>query len=133
MIKGITAILNTNATFQGLAGMNKAGVKYKSYPVICTQPEEAPYSVIRITAKRPFGQCKDANSTFEYSFDVDSFHKNFEDVEALDNAVMAALDNVSGTYGGVTFQVIRFESMNDNPFIQEYSLFSRTSSFIAIV
>ena len=133
MTKGITYILNNDATFQGLAGQNKAGSKYKAYPVICPQPEEAPYSVVLLSGKSPYGQCKDANVSFSYSFDVVSYHKNFEDVVTLDEAVVSALDNTSGSHNGVDFQEIRFNSTRDGEYSHDYAVFSRVSSFTAIV
>ena len=133
MIKGVTHILNNDATFQGIVGQNKAGSKYKAYPVVCPQPEEAPYSVVLLSGKNPFGECKGANVSFSYSFDVVSYHKNFEDVVSLDEAVVDALSGTSGPHNGVTFQEIKFDSTRDGEYSHDYKVFSRVSSFTAIV
>lgn len=133
MTQGITHILKNDTAIQGIVGQNKAGVKYKVYPVVCPQPEEAPYSVVVQTARTPFGQCKGSNDTFEYSFDVVSYHKNFEQVVTLDNAVIDALVGESGLHNGVTFQEIRFENSRDGNFSNEYGLFSRISSFVTVI
>lgn len=132
MIQGVTYILNNDATFQSNAGRNKANSKYKAYPVICPQPEEPPYSVVSLSGKSPFGECKGANETFAYSFDVASFHKNFEQVVLLDMAVLDALVGKYGLFNGVTFQEIRFETTRDGSFSDEWKVFSRISSFTAI-
>ena len=123
MIQGVTYILNNDATFQGIAGLNKAGAKYKAYPVICPLPEEAPYSVVLLTGKISFGQCKDADTTFSYSFDVVSYHKNFEDVVTLDEAVVDALVGKTGTYNSIVFNEIRFDNTRDGEYSSEYALF----------
>lgn len=133
MTQGITYILNNDATFQSLVGLNAAGVKYKAYPVVCPQPEQAPYSVVLLTGKTPFGVCKDANTTYAYSFDVISFDKNFEEVVSLDEAVVSALDGKTGTYNSVAFNDIRHETTRDGDYSNEYHVFSRVSSFTAIV
>lgn len=133
MTQGITYILNNDSGFQTLVGQNKAATKYKAYPVVCPEPEETPYSVVFMTSKNPFGECKDAATTFAYSFDVFSYHNNFEDVVALDLAVVAALVGKTGAYNSVTFQQIRFETTRDEPFSDVYKVFSRASSFTAIV
>jgi hypothetical protein len=133
MIQGVTYILENDATFGSIVGLNKAGTKYKVYPVVTPQDEEAPYAVVLLTGKSPFGQCKDASITYEYSFDVYSYHKNFEQVVTLDEAVMDALDGLSGTYNSIVFQSIRFNTARDEPFSVDYKLFSRVSSFTAIV
>jgi hypothetical protein len=133
MTQGITFILEADATFRTLVGLNKAGTKYKAYPVVTPINEEAPYAVVFMTGKNPFGQCKDASTTYEYSFDVYSYESNFESVVTLDNAVASALDGKSGLFNGVTFQEIRFTNSRDEPFAADYKLFSRVSSFTAIV
>lgn len=133
MIQGITYILNNDGTFQTVAGLNKAGSKYKAYPVICPLPEEAPYSVVLLTGKNPYAECKNTTNSFRYSFDVVSYHKNFEDVVTLDDAVVAALVGKTGPYNGVTFEEIRFDNTRDGEFSSDYKVFSRVSSFTAIV
>ena len=133
MTQGITYILNNDATFQGIVGQNKAATKYKAYPVVCPQPEEPPYSVVILTGKSAFGECKDSNVSFAYSFDVVSYNKNFEDVVTLDDAVVGALVGKTGPYNGVTFGEIRFNSTRDGEFSNDWGVFSRISSFTAIV
>jgi hypothetical protein len=133
MIQGVTYILENDATFGSIVGLNKAGTKYKVYPVVTPQDEEAPYAVVLLTGKSPFGQCKGSNDTFEYSFDVYSYHKNFEQVVTLDEAVIDALVGKTGLYNGVTFQEIRFTNSRDEAYSVDYKLFSRVSSFNVIV
>jgi hypothetical protein len=135
MVKGITYILINNAEVQALVGRNKANTKYKAYPVICPHPETWPYSVVRQTGRTKFGDGKCAGSTWTYSYDVYSFHKNYEEAEALDIAVVEALDLFSGgTHNGVVFQEIRpTNTGRDIDFVVDHNLYGKVSSFEAEV
>ena len=136
MVKGITHILTNNATIQGLVGRNAADDKYKVYPVICPHPEKHPYIVVRSSGKVPFGQGKCADTTFTYSFEVHSFHKNYEDAEVLDNAVISALNlRDGGVFNGVEFAEIRPGTLGaDGDYVSEYEgLFHKVSTFEAEV
>ena len=46
MTSGIIEILIENTTVQTLIGRNKAGDKYKVYPVVCPQGEGQPYITV---------------------------------------------------------------------------------------
>lgn len=114
MVKGITYILNNSTEFQGIAGQNSAGTKYKAYPVVSPQPEIYPYSTVRVLSKIPF-VCKGSRPvTFTYRYVVHSFHKNYDQVELLNNAVVNSLDGQSGTFNGVQFQYIRYVDSSDD-------------------
>lgn len=136
MVKGITHILTNNATVQNLVGRNAEDDKYKVFPVIVPHPEKHPYVVVRSNGRTPFGEGKCADNTFTYSYEVHSFHKNYEDAEALDTSVCEALalDN-GGTYNGVEFQEIRAIVRGaDGDYVKDYEgLYHKVSTFEAIV
>lgn len=126
MIKGVTYILNNNAVFQALVGHNKSMTKYKAYPVITPQEEEAPYSVCKMTSKAL--KCKGL-SEFDCGFDVVSYAKNYDDVQLIDDAVLEALVPYVGTVNGVAFSDISFQNTSDD-FVETYGgLYVKVSSF----
>lgn len=135
MLKGVTYILETDSTFQSVVGQNKALTKYKIYPVIAPQTEIIPYSVVRITGKemthkgRPTGY----RNVFTVSFTVSSYHKNYDDLDTLDNAVVQALVPFRGSSNGVTFGYIEFVSSYDD-YVDAYGgLYARVTTFSANV
>lgn len=134
MVKGITYILKSNATIQGIVGLNEAGDRYKVYPAVCPQPEKYPYVVVKLSGKTPI-ECKGSPTTYEYTYDVYSFDRDYDRAEALDNAVVAALDHIAeGTYNSVEFSEIRHTNTVDGNYIEDYGgLFSKISSFTAMV
>jgi hypothetical protein len=135
VVKGITYILTNNAGVRAAVGRNNADNKYKAYPVICPQPETWPYSVVRQSGRVPFGECKQGQGTmYEYTYDVFSFHKNYEEAEALDNAVVTALKGVDGTHNGVEFtEEIRHLNTVDGDFVIDPGLYVKISSFQTVV
>jgi hypothetical protein len=135
MIKGITYILETDATFQTRVGYNVALTKYKVYPVIAPQTENIPYSVVRMTDKTLLhkGRSGDNRNSFEVTFTVHSYHKNYDDVDILDQAVIQALVPFRGTSNGVSFGYIEFVSSSDD-YVEAYGgLYVRLTSFKAQV
>ena len=131
MIKGITYILKTNAAFQSIVGQNRAMDKYKAYPVICPQPEINPYSVVRITSKSLThkGASGSNRNVFNVEFTVSSYHKNYDDVDLLDNAVIQALVPYRGSANGVSFGSIEFGNSYDSYEDVYGGLYVRVSSF----
>lgn len=126
MIKGITHILENDVTVQGLLGLNLAGTKHKIYPVVCPQPEQTPYAVCRMTGK--VRQYK-GGTVYVCAFTVASFHRNMDDVEVIDDAILNALDNVKGTYNGITFGYIIHTDTKDDYVDTEGGLYSKISTF----
>jgi len=133
MVRGITYILANDSNVRALVGLNKAEDKYKAYPNVCPQPEKFPYSVVRQTGKSPI-ECKGTvPDTYEYHYDVSSFHTSYESCEELDDAVVEALIKLNGgTFNAVVFQEIRHTNTVDQ-YSAEYNLHVKTSSFIAWV
>lgn len=135
MIKGVTYILKTDATFQSIVGQNAALSKYKAYPVIAPQTELIPYSVVKMTSKELLhkGQSGDNRNSFQVEFLVASYHKNYDDVDTLDQAVIQALVPFRGTANGVTFGFIEFINSSDD-YVEAYGgLYARMSTFRANV
>lgn len=133
MVKGITHILKNNVTIQGIVGENVAGDRYKVYPSFCPTPEKYPYIVVKQTGKAPI-ESKNAPTTRIYTYDVYSFDNGYDKAEALDAAVLEALDFKEGTHNGVVFQEIRHQNTVDGDFIPDHSeLYSKISSFEAWV
>lgn len=130
MIKGVTYILNSDSGFQSLVGQNKALTKYKAYPLIAPQQEEAPYSICKMTSKSL--KCKGL-TTFDCGFDVISYAGNYDDVQLIDDAVLEALVPYSGTVNGVAFSDISFINTSDD-FVETYGgLHVKISSFTCVI
>lgn len=134
MVKGIIYLLVNDSNVQALVGENVASNKYKVYPNICAQPEKFPYCIVRLTGKTPTADCKDSDPTsYDYKYEVLSFHKNYEDCEGLDRAVVAALTKpTGGTFNGVVYQDIRHRNTVDS-YAADYQLHAKISTFEAFV
>lgn len=133
MVKGITYILTNDTAVQTLVGRNAANTKYKAYPNICDQPEKSPYSIVKQTKKTPI-ECKGSiPTTYEYGYDVLTFHSSYESCEELDDAVVEALIKLEGgTFNTVVFQDIRHTNTRDE-YAENYKLHVKISSFEAMV
>lgn len=132
MTEGITHIIKSDAGVQALIGQNKALTKYKVYPGICDQPEEVPYTVVKILSKIPF-KCKGQNPTrFTCTFVVLSYDVNYLSAQAIDKAIFWALDNTTGVHNGVTINALTFEDTKDD-FVTEYRVHAKISTYTAIV
>lgn len=133
MVRGITHILKNNVNFQNEAGENKSGTKYKAFPVVSGQDEQPPYSVVRVTSYIPLKCASGRPTTYQGSFLVASYHKNFEDCEELNDAVVDALDHQGGTHNGVTFQLITHEDTLDGDYDVDRGCYVKLSRFNAMV
>lgn len=133
MIEGIITILKDDVTVQSLIGENAADVKYKVYPGVCPQPEKAPYIVVRRTGKPPVGICKGIKSTvFQPTVEVIVYHKSYNKLEAIENAVIDALDWKEGVYTGINYKTIQYQNSFDAEYIIDWSLHARVIEFEAI-
>lgn len=133
MVKGITHILKNNATVQGLIGQNARGDKYKVFPVVCPTPDVAPYLVVKMTGRTPIDCKGGAATTFIYSYDVYSFHHNYDTAVTIAEAVEDALAIPDGgTYNSVVFDDIRYTNRSEG-YDKEFSLYAQISSFEAQV
>lgn len=132
MIEGITYILKNDSQVKVIVGKNKADDKFKVYPVVCPEPEQYKYIVVQETSYLP-EDCKDGRpTTFNASFDVLCYVKNYDDLISIVDAVMGALDRVSGTHNGVDFDEIRYVNRQDR-FSNDQQLYVKIVSFNAIV
>jgi hypothetical protein len=133
MVKGITYILANDSKVQALVGRNQGDTKYKVYPNICAQPEKFPYVVVRQSGKVPIDCKGSVPTTYEYRYDVMSFHKSYDDCEQLDDAVVEALIKLEGgTFNTVIFQDIRHVNTVDQ-YADVYQMHVKVSSFEAMV
>lgn len=126
MVKGITYILNTDATFQNRVGTNVSGSKYKAYPCIAPETETHPFSIVKMTNRQL--QHK-GRATFNGEFTVVSYHKNYDQVDELDDAVIEALVPIRGTYNGINFGYIEYQNTSDDFVDVNGGLYVRTSTF----
>lgn len=133
MVKGITYILANDTDVQALVGRNKAGDKFKVYPVIAPASEVPPFIVVVQTGKVPV-ECKGYPTTQVYTYDVYSYHNNYDSAEALDAAVCAALERNEGMFNGVEFQEIRRTNTIDSSSVDaETQVYAKISSFESMV
>jgi hypothetical protein len=119
MVEGVIDILITDSTVQTLVGENLAGDKYKVYPVMVPQSEKHPYITVRQTSKVREGK----GCPYKGGVEVTSYAKSYDDVVALDDANIAALDgegDVVLTNGGVDNYVMVADGDG---------LYSRSSTF----
>jgi len=113
MINGVIQLLVNDATVKSLVGKNKEDNKWKVYPVVCPQPEQHPYVILRITGRAP-EYCKGEKPTdFTYSFNVWCYAKTYQLVNEIDDSITDLLSNYEGTSDGVVFKEIRFVTAKD--------------------
>lgn len=129
MVKGIIYILINDNAVKTAVGKNKADDKWKVYPMVCPSQEEKKYITVQQTGKIPV-ECKTGGAdSFDGTFDCVCWAKNYDDLEPLENAIRAALDNkASGTYNGVELDEIRYQNSVDK-FSNEMQLYARVVSF----
>lgn len=134
MTQGITHIIKNDAGVQALIGQTKDLSKYKVFPGICDQPEQYPYTVVKVLSKVALGKCKGVRpETFSYTFSVASFDVNYLVAQSIDKAIFWALDNQAGTVNGVIFKAITFENTNDDAVNTPTLLHVKVSTYTAIV
>src|ERR1043165_2629487 len=129
MVKGIDYILINDTEVRQVVGQNKAGDKYKVYPVVCPSQEEKRYITVSQTSKPPV-ECKNASPTsWDGSFDVICWAKNYDDLDEMEAAVVEALDHKpEGVYTGGRLSEIRYADGKDM-FSNESQLYARIISF----
>lgn len=111
MVKAITYILENDATVASLCGQNAASTKTKVYPVAVPETEKFPYITVRQSAKSRIGK---GSCGYSYSIQINSYHKSYDEVETLNNAIIAALDaQSSGTVNGVQYAFTNLSNEED--------------------
>lgn len=125
MLKAITYILENNAGLQAEIGQNKAGTKYKVYPVVVFETETSPYCVCRIISKTTSAK----NCGYIWSIEVVSYATSYDKVTAINEAVITALESqASGTINGESFGWATFDNEYDS-FDKDHDLYAKTSTF----
>src|SRR4051812_39580180 len=114
MIQGPIDILINDAGVQALLGTGTEG-KYKVYPVRYPQKEGKETSIDKyITVYKTAGQPSFAKGCFsslrQSAFNVNIYAENYEDLDAIFEAVVVALDTREGTFKGVDFIDISYST-----------------------
>lgn len=106
MTSAIIQILVANAGVQSVVGLNKAGTKYKVYPVRADQDEIQPYITVFKGQNDPIlATSKDEVSQLDYPrITISCWAIEFRDTELMFEAVRNALDNDSSTFGSYNIQ-----------------------------
>jgi hypothetical protein len=126
MINAITYILENNATIQGLVGTRSRGTDYKVFPVVVPSSEEAPYIAVRQTGKLSAGK----NCGHIYTVDVISYATSYDSVNALNAAVISALEGqASATINGYTFGYLNQTNESDDFVKGDHDLYAKISTF----
>jgi hypothetical protein len=136
MVKAITYILVNDATVASLVGDNREADTAKVYPVIATQTEKYPFVVVRQSSRVPEYCRGQRPSTFNYTYDVIIVAKDYDELEALQTAVIDAIENqaISSTINGVRFtDRIRNTNSEDGEYIEQYECHQRILSFAGVV
>jgi hypothetical protein len=113
MIQGIIQILKDSTVVVSAVGQNEDGNKPKVYPVVCPQKEEAPYITVHETSKPPI-RCKGTRPTdYNFTANVICYADSYEKVNRMADAVESSVDSTKGTFAGVTFKDLRYETRQD--------------------
>jgi hypothetical protein len=97
MVTSVIDILKADDTVVELVGLNTTDQKPKIYPVLAPQKEKFPYIIVRQTEAVRSGK----NCNFDGSYRVWSYHRSFDDVTKLNDAIVAALE--AGANEGISF------------------------------
>lgn len=127
MTSGIIEILLEDVQVQNEVGMNRAGNKYKIFPVVCPQGEEQPYIVVfRTSAGSVPSLTKDIRSELDYpTVSVLCYAKSYRQAELLAEATRESLERSDyDTDAGYNFNSIWLT--------QERDLFDNSAQLYAI-
>jgi hypothetical protein len=136
MVKGITHIIKNDSNCQTLIGLNAAGTTVKVYPVISTQGEALPLVSVSLSGREPEFCRGQRPTTFNYSYEVNVYAGDYDEAEAIMDAVIDALEDkdVSSPVNGVQFtDRIRNVNSLDGNYIEEYKAYNRVGRFEAPV
>lgn len=110
MIQSVIQILIADSAFKTAVGFNKAGNRYKVYPIVADQDEEPPYCVAFISSGVPIS--KDPNGSDQLTVEVVMCAKPgnigaYEKIDDLAEKARAALEAHSGleSTGGYTLSL----------------------------
>lgn len=126
MINAVTYILENNNTVKNLVGTRSRGTDYKVFPVVVPSSEEAPYIVARQTGKVSAGK----SCGYVYTIDVISYATSYDEVNALNAAVISALEGQAvATVNGVTFGYLNQVNESDDFVKGDHDLYAKISTF----
>lgn len=134
MVKGINYILDNDATIATLVGVSSTG-KRKVYPVVVTQKEGFPFITVWETSRTP-EFCKGTRpTTFNYSYDVYVYALDYDEANAICDAVVMALEeqSITSPINGVQFtDRIRYMNRKDAGWIEEYKCYNKVLTFESV-
>lgn len=136
MVKGITYILTHDATVMSLVGENNAADTTKVYPVIATQDEALPLVTVWQTSRVPQSCKGQRSSTFNYSYEIHVYAKDYDEVGSISEAIIDALEEqaISSPINGVVFSDrIRNTNAKDGDYIDKYKAYTKILSFETVV
>ena len=110
MTKALIDILIDDSNIQALIGQKTQAntSEYKVYPLVVTQGEKPPYLVVKTTSRPPV-ECKSQRpSAFTPTAQVICYDPVYEDVLAIEAAVIDALSGKSGSFNGINVTYIRY-------------------------
>jgi hypothetical protein len=97
MIQSVIQKLVNDAAVKAAVGLNKAGSRYKVFPIVADQDEELPYTVAAITGNEPY-KCKDGAGVLDrVDFQLITFSKEYAQMDGIDNAIRFCLDRQKWT------------------------------------
>jgi hypothetical protein len=131
MLKAVTYILENSAAVQALVGSKTvSGLEsyHKVYPVVAPAEEKDSYVVCKISGKSELAKGCD----YTYQIDVASYATSYDDVTALNSAVITALGSQAmGTINGVDFGSLTFSNEVDG-YDVDRRLFIKITTFEGI-
>lgn len=136
MVKAITYILVNDSTVASLVGDNGAANTAKVYPVIATQSEKYPFVVVSQAARTPEFCRGQRPTTFNYRYEVAIVARDYDDIDALQDAVIDAIENkaINAAINGVTFtDRIRNTNSFDAEYLEKYECYQRVLIFESVV
>jgi hypothetical protein len=135
MTSGIIEILIEDTGVRTEVGLNKAGEKYKVYPMVCPEGEEQPYVIVSMVSNdAQTSMDKTDASLLDYpQYNVICYAKNFRKTETIHAACRAALDDKeSVTDAGAEFERIWLANEKDG-FDNGAQLYAKIATYRAEV
>lgn len=129
MLQGVIQALINDSKVVAAVGNGKQG-KVKIYPVLADELDDTPFSVLTITSNQP-NQCRESVSVMDLvSFDVNTYSKDYPQLDNIDNLIRFCLDGLKGPFTGIDLD-ISFQGQRDGFDTNQY--YVRISSYQAFV
>lgn len=127
MVKVITYLIENDSTVQSLLGEKSHGENHKVYPVFVPQGEKAPFITVRLNDSPRLGH--NLSCGRDYVVMVSVWSNNYDDLDALCDAVIDAVDGRSGTINGEEVNMISYENQADLDYDKDHSVVGRGTTF----